>query len=267
MRPQTARPRQHRSPAPEAPGPGPARLGGRLLQRRERGVEAIEVVVERRHLRFGRRRRRAEPGNGDGRAAARIGTGVSAARTASIDAGASGRTRDRRPGRLQAALPAGATGPGSVAAAAGAGISAATGGIGLRRPRARAAGEQFLHPGDHHVRLEGLRQHAVAAGGAGALLVHGLEGPREQQHRDVGQVRRALHERRHFVPVPLGHADIGQDDVRAFGLDALDGLLPVSDGDDLDVLVREGQLDHALNRDAVVSEQELVRHQLSYLGT
>ena len=117
------------------------------------------------------------------------------------------------------------------------------------------------------MRLERLRQHAVAPDGARALFVDGLEGAREQQHRDVGQVGGALHERRHVVPVPLGHADICEDDVRALGFDALHGLLPVANGDDLDVFVREGQFDHALDRHAVVGEQELVRHGLGYLGT
>jgi hypothetical protein len=117
------------------------------------------------------------------------------------------------------------------------------------------------------VRLERFRQHAVAAHRTRSLLVDRLERAREEQHRDVGQVRRVLHERRHLVPVPLGHADVGEHDVGPVGFDALDGLLPVADGNDLDVFVRERQLDHALNRDAVVGEQELVRHELSYLGT
>ena len=39
-----------------------------------------------------------------------------------------------------------------------------------------------------------------------------------------------------------------------------DGLLAVADGDDLDVLVGERQLDDALNRDAVVGEQQGMRH-------
>ena len=43
-------------------------------------------------------------------------------------------------------------------------------------------------------------------------------------------------------------------------LEALDRLIAVADGDHLDVLVREGQLDDALNRDAVVGQQQGVRH-------
>ena len=48
--------------------------------------------------------------------------------------------------------------------------------------------------------------------------------------------------------------------LKALGLDPLDGLLPVADGDHLDVLVGERQLDNTLNRDAVVGEQEFVWH-------
>ena len=46
-----------------------------------------------------------------------------------------------------------------------------------------------------------------------------------------------------------------------------DRLLAVADGDDLDVLVGERQLDDALNGDAVVGEEQLVRHGASTFGS
>ena len=41
---------------------------------------------------------------------------------------------------------------------------------------------------------------------------------------------------------------------------AFDRLRAVSDGDDIQALVRERQLDHALDRDAVVGQQQLLSH-------
>jgi hypothetical protein len=64
----------------------------------------------------------------------------------------------------------------------------------------------------------------------------------------------------------FGHADIGQDDVRAIGLYALDGLSTVADGNHLHIFIGEGQLDDPLNGDAIVCEQELVRHSPNYLN-
>ena len=49
------------------------------------------------------------------------------------------------------------------------------------------------------------------------------------------------------------------------GLEARDRLIAVADGDDLDVLVGERQLDDALNRDAVVGQEQGLRH-LGYIG-
>ena len=70
----------------------------------------------------------------------------------------------------------------------------------------------------------------------------------------------ALDERGDFVAVPFRHPDVGEDDVGTIALHAIDRVLAVSHGDDLDVLVRERQLDDALDRDAVIRQQELVRH-------
>ena len=59
-----------------------------------------------------------------------------------------------------------------------------------RSPRRLAmAGEQILHAADHHLRLERLHEHAVAADRARARLVHRLEGAGQQQHRDVRELR------------------------------------------------------------------------------
>ena len=72
-----------------------------------------------------------------------------------------------------------------------------------------------------------------------------------------------LDEGRDLVAAPPGRPDIGKDDVGPLGRQPLDRLLPVVDGDDLDVLGREHQLDDALDGGAAVGEQELVAHWLA----
>ena len=74
------------------------------------------------------------------------------------------------------------------------------------------------------------------------------------------QPRRLLDVLRHFIPGPAGHADIDQHDVGRVRFDALNRLIAVADGDDLDGLVGERQLDDALNGDAVVGEKKSLRH-------
>jgi len=61
------------------------------------------------------------------------------------------------------------------------------------------------------------------------------------------------------------HADIHQDDVGRHRVQAGDRLVAVADGDDVDVFVGEGQLDDALNRHAVIGEEQSLRH-LGYIG-
>jgi hypothetical protein len=76
----------------------------------------------------------------------------------------------------------------------------------------------------------------------------------------VRQVWPALDERGHVIPASLGHPDISEHDIGPFDRDTRDGLFAISDGDDLHILSRERQLDDALNRYAVIGEQEFVRH-------
>ena len=75
--------------------------------------------------------------------------------------------------------------------------------------------------------------------------------------RELG---RPFDERRHLVAIPLGHPDVGEHDIGPIALDALDRVGAVADGDHLDVLVGERQLDDTLDRDGVIGEQELMRH-------
>jgi hypothetical protein len=69
---------------------------------------------------------------------------------------------------------------------------------------------------------------------------------------------------RDLVAVLAGHADVGEHDVGRRRLEPLDRLIAVADRDDGHVLVGKGQLDHALNRDAVVGKEKGVRHSQGY---
>jgi hypothetical protein len=121
-------------------------------------------------------------------------------------------------------------------------------------------GEEFLHAGNQQLRFERLGQDPVASDRPDPILVHRFERAGQQQHRDLAELGVLLHELGHLEAVPLGHADVRQDDVGMVRADAFDCLLAVANRDDLDVLVRKGQLDDPLDRDAVVGKQELVRH-------
>ena len=57
--------------------------------------------------------------------------------------------------------------------------------------------------------------------------------------------------------------DICNDDVRRNGVELCEGLVTARDGDDLVILVHEGQLYDLANRDAVVGQQYRFRHQPS----
>ena len=115
--------------------------------------------------------------------------------------------------------------------------------------------EQLPDPLDDLTRLERLDQHAVGLHLLGARLIHRLESPCQQQHRDVRQIGVALDEGRDLVAALARHADVGQDDVGTFDGNAGNGLLAVADGQHLHVLAGERQLDDSLDRDAVVRQQ------------
>jgi hypothetical protein len=54
--------------------------------------------------------------------------------------------------------------------------------------------------------------------------------------------------------------DVAEDDVGPHLLHLLDRESSIADRDDLEIFVREGQLDHLLDGDAVVRKQDLLAH-------
>ena len=67
----------------------------------------------------------------------------------------------------------------------------------------------------------------------------------------------------YFVATLFRHDDVAEDNVRPDGPDLFDCLLPITDSVELEILVREGQLDDLLYSDAIVGEQDLVSHRPS----
>ena len=125
--------------------------------------------------------------------------------------------------------------------------------------------EQLLHAADDLLRLEWLGEHAVTARAGGPGRVNRFEGAGQEHHGDVREPRRLLHVRGHFVAGLPRHSHVDQDDVRRDRVEPGNGLVAVTDGNDVDILVGEGQLDHALNRHAVVGQEQSLWH-LGYIG-
>ena len=156
------------------------------------------------------------------------------------------------------------TGRGCGSSAGGSGAGAEAG----RRSRRGAAllperrgtptSQKIFHPVDDHLRLERLHEHAVASDARARASSMGSNAPVSSTTGMCFRVRCLLYVRGHFVAVPPRHADVGKDDVGTLRRCAR-RLLPVTDGDHLDLLVGKRQLDHTLDGHAVVRKQEL-RH-------
>ena len=123
-----------------------------------------------------------------------------------------------------------------------------------------AAGEEILDSTDDHLGFEWFHENTVASDRTRARFVDRFERAGEQHDGDVRQRGVAFDERRHVVAITFRHPDVGQHDVRAIPLGSLDRLLAVAYSDDLHVLVRKRKLDDALDRDAVIGQQQLVGH-------
>ena len=109
--------------------------------------------------------------------------------------------------------------------------------------------------------VERLGNDGVAAEPVGPVPVEGLEGPRQEHHRDPGRGRIRLDGLADLVAVLLRHDDVGQDQVgHLAGLDPVEQPLTVRYTDELVFAVGEGQLHDLLNREAVIGEKYLLCH-------
>jgi hypothetical protein len=101
---------------------------------------------------------------------------------------------------------------------------------------------------------------SVRPHGIGALAVERLEGAGEQKHRNARSRGIVLDMLADLVAVGLRHDDVEQRDVGTDFLDLLQGLRAVAHREDLIVAFREGQLHDFLDGDAVVGEENFLRH-------
>ncbi len=164
--------------------------------------------------------------------------------------------------------PGGGT-PREDAAAAGAGAAAA------RRRHLRGGGgghgvgllpHQRLHLVEQHLALEGLGDVVVGPGGAGAGLVEGLEGAGQQQHGDALRGGIALERLADLVAVLARHHHVREHHIRTQLARPGDGVQPVVDRGDLEVLGREDHPDHLADGERVVGDQQILGHRFGPRG-
>jgi hypothetical protein len=100
----------------------------------------------------------------------------------------------------------------------------------------------------------------IRPGGAGAVLVEGLEGAGQQQHGDVLGGRITLDRLAHLVPALAGHHHVGEHHIRAQLADTGDRIQPVVHRGHLEVLGREDHPDDLADGERVVGDQQILRH-------
>jgi hypothetical protein len=119
---------------------------------------------------------------------------------------------------------------------------------------------QGLHLVEQDLALEGLGDVIIRAGGAGPVLVEGLEGSGQQHHGDVLGVRIALEGLADLVPALAGHHHIREHHVRAQLAAAGDRIQPVVHRSHLEVLGREDHPNDLADGERVVGDQQILRH-------
>jgi hypothetical protein len=106
----------------------------------------------------------------------------------------------------------------------------------------------------------------IRSGGAGAVLVEGLEGAGQQHHGDVLRVRIALQRLADLVPALARHHHIGEHHIRAQLAAAGDRIQPVVHRSHLEVLGREDHPDDLADGERVIGDQQVLRHRLRASG-
>jgi hypothetical protein len=127
---------------------------------------------------------------------------------------------------------------------------------GGRRLRVGLHSQQLFDSADHERRFDRFFEHAVRAARRQTCFIDRLEGAGQQQHRHTAQPVVAPHELRKIVAADLRQGRARQHDVGLVRDHLLHRLPSITDGDDVDRLAGKGQRDHPLDRDAVVREKE-----------
>lgn len=97
-------------------------------------------------------------------------------------------------------------------------------------------------------------------------LIERLEVAREEQNGDILQRRVVLDIFAHLVAVLARHDDVRENEVRLDIAGLSDGVVAVINGGKFEVAVGQGDAHHLLDRDAVISQQDFLRHFLLLWG-
>jgi hypothetical protein len=108
--------------------------------------------------------------------------------------------------------------------------------------------------------LEGLGNPAIGTDHAGTRLIKGLEGPRQQQNRDIPQLRLLLDRGAQFIAVFPGHDNVGKNQIGPPQTRFLEGGITVAHGCQVDVLTGTNDPDNLLDGHTVIGQQQLFIH-------
>ena len=120
--------------------------------------------------------------------------------------------------------------------------------------------EQGRHPIDQRLGFERLLDPGISPGSPGLALVERLERSGQQQHRDMLQCRLLLDGGTQLVAVFPGHVDVGQHQVGHQFLGPGIGAVAVVGNGQLVIFMGEGDLDHLLDGNAVIGQQQPFAH-------
>ena len=132
----------------------------------------------------------------------------------------------------------------------------------LRRRRGRLS-EKRVHLREELVGVERLGDDRIRADPLRAVPVERLESAGQKNDGDARRGRVSLDRLAHLVSVLLRHDGVGEDQVRADFANAIERSLSIRHAHELVIAVGERQLDHLLNGQAVVGQQDLLCHGIS----
>ena len=148
----------------------------------------------------------------------------------------------------------GAAGCGGTAGAAlGTGVASAI--ASANRPRAICASAIKRADGLHHNRcFEGFLENRVAAGAAGFFFVELLEQARGEDDADVAM--QGFYVAAQLEAIAAGEKNVGDHQVWVDVVEAQERCFAVGDTDDLEALLAQDPLTHALGMRAVIGQQD-----------
>jgi hypothetical protein len=117
--------------------------------------------------------------------------------------------------------------------------------------------DETRYHGDERIRRnERLFQHAIGSDPLGLVLVEWIERTDQQNHRNVPEAGILLDEFADLVAIAHGHENISQDNVGVNFAKLSHGGFTITDCDDADALVFQGQRYHLLDVTVVVRNED-----------